>query len=130
MMSPIESLRGGAQQPFHPEGKVWLWRFQNQVKVICHQTIRMDLPPGFQTGTAKRVQKIKPVLIAEEDGFALISAAEHMIERTCVLYPEGTGHARTLARKSITGQGGASESPHAEPVSLNSYFELFRRMGE
>ena len=70
----------------------------------------MRLPTGLQTGPAKRVQKIRPILIVQEDGLALISTAEHVIERTCVLYPEGTGHHGSLPGNQTAGQGGGDSS--------------------
>src|SRR5436190_6960453 len=48
-----------------------------------------------------------PVLIVQGDRLALISTAEHVIERADVLYPEGTGHHSTVPRKSTGGQGEA-----------------------
>ena len=71
----------------------------------------MRLPAGLQTSPAKRMQKIGPVLVVQEDRLAVISAAEHIIERTYVLYPEGTGHRSSLPGNQTTGQGGG-DSPH------------------
>src|SRR6266513_4965016 len=42
----IESLRVGAQQPLHACAQVAARRFDNQMKMIVHQTIGVNLPPG------------------------------------------------------------------------------------
>jgi hypothetical protein len=97
LMASIESLGVGAQQPFHPNGQVRIRCFQNQMKVICHQTIGMHLPTGLQTSLPKRAQKFRPVVLIQQYRFAPISTAEHMIKRACVVYPEGTGHHANLS---------------------------------
>jgi len=39
--------------------KVTLRRLQDQVKMVGHQTIGMDLPPGFEAASSK-ISKIVP----------------------------------------------------------------------
>ena len=40
----VEAAGVGAQKPFHPGDEVGQRRFQNEMKMILHQAIRVDLP--------------------------------------------------------------------------------------
>jgi len=50
LMANIESLGVSTQQPLHDKDKVWLGRFNDQMEMVTHQTIRMNLPYGLATG--------------------------------------------------------------------------------
>ena len=46
----------GALQPSHAAHQVGVGRFQHQMVMIAHQTIRVNLPIGFLAGLGQRFQ--------------------------------------------------------------------------
>ena len=56
-VTAIESLGVGAQEPLHACAQVAARRFHNQMKMIIHQTIGVNLPPGPPTGLVQQIQK-------------------------------------------------------------------------
>jgi hypothetical protein len=56
-VTAIESLGVGAQEPLHACAQVAARRFHNQMKMIIHQTIGVNLPPGPPAGLVQQIQK-------------------------------------------------------------------------
>lgn len=50
LVADVESFSVGPQQPLHPLHQVWLRRFQDQVKMIAHQTIGVHLALRLAAG--------------------------------------------------------------------------------
>ena len=50
LVPPIEARGVSAQEPFHSGHQIGLWRFDDQMEMIAHQTPGMDLPIGFDAG--------------------------------------------------------------------------------
>jgi hypothetical protein len=49
-MPPVEINRVGNQQPMHPVSQIWPVGLRDQMKMIPHQTIGMNLPSGPPAG--------------------------------------------------------------------------------
>src|SRR5213080_4200197 len=56
-VTAIESLGVGAQEPLHACAQVAARRFYNQMKMIIHQTIGVNLPPAPAAGLAQQIEK-------------------------------------------------------------------------
>ena len=79
-MAEIESLRVNAEEPFHAGDEVGLGRFEDDVKVVSHQAIGMNLPAGFEAGLGKSGEKNLWIGLIHKNILALIAAAENMVE--------------------------------------------------
>src|SRR4051812_8715426 len=67
LVAPVESDRVGAEQPLHAGHNIRLGCFDDQMKVIRHQTVRMHLPLRLLTGLLKRLQKAPTVCVVLEN---------------------------------------------------------------
>src|SRR5258708_6562119 len=67
LVSPIEAAGKGSQEPFHSGGEVGLRVFDDQVKVIAHQTIRMHLPASLRASPPKFSQEPPAIYIIFEN---------------------------------------------------------------
>jgi hypothetical protein len=54
------------------------------MKMVAHQTIGVNLPSSLAAGLAERGQKALAILVVSEDVPPLISAIDHMINRSGV----------------------------------------------
>src|SRR5256885_16167024 len=54
----IETNRVGALQPGHPRDEIWLRSFENQMVMIAHQAVGMNLPSGFYTGFRQGLDEV------------------------------------------------------------------------
>ena len=70
------------------KSEIGVRRFDEQMKMIRHQTPGMDLPPSFLAGFSQRAQKAATVLVIFEDRFTAISTVHHMINRARVFYTQ------------------------------------------
>ena len=103
-MAKIKSLRVGPEEPFHPKGEVGLRCFQDEMKMIGHQTVGMCLPSCLQTGSRKSAHKLYPIPVVAEYRLTSISAAGHMIKCAFVFNSEGAGHALRLSPNGLRRQ--------------------------
>ena len=92
----IESAGVNSQQPLHAFHQIGLGRFHDQMKVIGHQTQRMDLPPGAPTALAQGFDEPLPVLLILEDDLAPIPAAHQVIDRPLILHSHLARHGRIV----------------------------------
>ncbi|MEY2408229.1 MAG: hypothetical protein QOF48_899 [Verrucomicrobiota bacterium] len=59
-------------QPFHSYHHVGLGHFDHPMKMVGHQTIRMDLSACFFTGLPQAVQQAPPILLIGENRLASV----------------------------------------------------------
>jgi hypothetical protein len=78
----VEATGIGAEEPSHAGDEIGLRRLDHQMKMIGHETIRMDLPRSLVAGLAEREQKTLAVEVILENGFAVIAAVHEVIEGT------------------------------------------------
>lgn len=67
-------------------------RFDDQMKVVFHQTIGVDDKTGFGASLRDSFEKIVTVPVVQEDGPALISAAHHMLSRAWIFDAHQSWH--------------------------------------
>ena len=101
LVPPIIPARVSPQKPFHARHKVRIGRLDNQMKVIAHQTDRMDLPIGFVAHLAQRIPEALPILVILKNGIASVSTIHHMIDRPRIFNSDFARHeGRTLRELS------------------------------
>ena len=100
-MTDVEALGVNAQEPFHAGNEVWLGSFDDQMKMIPHQTPGMHLPPGFGASLPKCFQKALPVRRIANDVLPLIAATDHMINRARVFDSQFPGHKSGIINISV-----------------------------
>ena len=83
-MPRIVALGICSQKPLHSSDQRRFWRFHDDVKMISHQAIPMDLPFCLITRMAQRFKKSFPVLDILEDRLSAIPTAHHVIDRSLV----------------------------------------------
>lgn len=83
-MSPVEPAGVDAEQPFHARDEIRLGRLDDEVKVIGHEDVGVDLPNGPAEDSGQGFDECPAVAIILEDGFTAIAAVEHVIERAGV----------------------------------------------
>ena len=66
-VTPVESRRVGAQEPSHPRDQICPGRFHNQMKVIVHEAIHVNLPVGFKARLPERLEEQLPVLVIQKN---------------------------------------------------------------
>ena len=64
----------------NPHHQVGLGRFDDQVKVVAQQAIRMDLPASLLT-RCPRLQQPPPVRVIRKDRLPPVAPIQHMINR-------------------------------------------------
>jgi hypothetical protein len=70
MMPGVESQGIGAQQPAHARHQIPVGGLNDQVKMIAHQTIRVNLKTGLRARLGQGLDKILPVHIRYSIGLA------------------------------------------------------------
>jgi hypothetical protein len=105
----------------------WTLRFEDQVKVVAHQAIRMHLPTGLLTDLSQRLQQSLPVLVVLEDGLPPVASIHHMIDCPRILNAHLSSHVPRLLLLSLWSQQNNTISiPLKNPPSL---FESSGRSG-
>lgn len=92
LVPAIEPAGVGPQKPFHARHQIGLGRLDDQMKMIGHQTIRMDLPAGLVTGFGEALKEAQSILVVVEDGFAAVAAVHEVVQRSGVLQSQLSGH--------------------------------------
>ena len=77
----IEPFGIGSQQPFHAENEICFRCLDNQMKVVVHEAVGMDLPAGFFTNLPYGSEQTPAILIISENILTLVPAIHHMIDR-------------------------------------------------
>jgi len=78
----VEPVGVGAQQPAHPGHQIAPGRLDDQMKVVSHQTIGMNLETGLRTRLAQGLEEIVAIPFIQEDRLALGSPAYDVINRS------------------------------------------------
>lgn len=84
LMPRIPSLAESAHQIAHPIDEIRLGSFQEQMKVIRYQDIRMNFPPAALTNFRKSEEKAVGIFVIEKDPLATIATSHHMILSTSI----------------------------------------------
>jgi len=100
-MSPIETHRISAEQPFHARDKVRPWSLDHEMKMIAHQTIGMHSPAGFRASLAEYFQEGFSIDIVAKDCLPPIPPVQQMVERVLVFDSELAGHAGTFTKLAV-----------------------------
>ena len=103
-MTDVEALGVNAQEPFHAGDKVGFGCFDDEVKMVSHQTPGVDLPAGFGAGFSQRVQEAVEIAVVPDDVLALIAAAHQLVNGAWISYPELARHAVNLLKSGAERQ--------------------------
>src|SRR5580765_3855482 len=64
----------------------------NQMKMIIHQAIGMNLPPSSPAGLSQQLKEELPIGVMSKDCFAPVTTAKHVIDRARILDAQRSGH--------------------------------------
>lgn len=70
----------GGKKPTHARDEVGLGRLEDEVKVVTHETVGVDVPVGPGAGFAEGLEKKLAVSIIPPNAFTAVAAVENMIE--------------------------------------------------
>ena len=93
---PVEAAAVGAQKPFHAGHQIGQRGVEHQMKMIVHETIRMDLPGGFGASLGERSDEAAAVQVVLEDGFGAVAAVHDVVEGAGIFDAQFAGHAGRL----------------------------------
>jgi hypothetical protein len=88
----VEPNGVGAQQPAHSFHQIRLRRFCDEMKMVSHQTIGMNLPGSFRASFGQSFQEIVAVNVRQKDVFATIPAAHQVVSGAWKLHSWLSGH--------------------------------------
>src|ERR1043166_259999 len=103
-MTPIEAHRIASQQPFHAGNEVRSWSLDDEMKMIAHQTVGMNLPASPRASVAEYFQKALSVHIVAKHCFPPVASIQEMIESAFVFDSDLAGHAVTLRKLALLCQ--------------------------
>jgi len=86
-----------AEEQLHPHHQVGLGRFDDQVKVIAHQALRVCLPTGLLTSLGQRLQQPLPVLVILKDRLPPAAPIHYVINCPSILNAQLPSHEPCLA---------------------------------
>lgn len=89
---PIEALRVGTQKPLHSGAQIASGRLHDQMKMISHQAIGMNLPTCPAAGAFQNLEKQLSIRIVSDNGFSPVAPAQHMIEGARILNSQWSSH--------------------------------------
>jgi hypothetical protein len=92
LMPPVEPDRITDTKPLNGTGKARLFLRDQQMKVVLHQNIRMNLDVESLHHPARHVKKSEIVFLIPKDIPPLISTAKHMIKHIRIVHPKGPRH--------------------------------------
>jgi hypothetical protein len=79
LMPSIEARRVGAEKPFHPGHEVGLRCFNDEMKMIRHETIGAYLPGGFGAAVSECLEKGFSIVVVSKNLFPAIAATGDVI---------------------------------------------------
>jgi hypothetical protein len=74
------------------------------MKMIVHETERMNLPIGLLARFFKCFEEKQPIGMVVEDAFLSVSSVYDVIDRPRIFDPNFSPHARTLSMRNIESQ--------------------------
>lgn len=86
-MTPIEFLGVRTKEPLHPCAQVASRGFYYQMKMIAHQTIRVNLPPRAPARPGQELKEESSIGVPRKDRLAPITPTQHMIDGARILDP-------------------------------------------
>ena len=95
-VAAIEARGVGAKKPFHPGYEIRIGRFDDEMKMIAHETIRMNLPIGLGASLGERDEKLFVIEIVAKDGFTMVATIHDVIDRAGIFDAQRTGHGTVL----------------------------------
>jgi hypothetical protein len=93
-VAAIEARGVRAQEPFHPGYEVGPRGFDDEMKVIAHQAISMNLPTGFRARFAQRFEEQFTIGIAFEDVFTAVATIHHVVNGAFIFNAQFARHSR------------------------------------
>ena len=100
LVTAIEAGRVGAEQPLHAGDEIGLRRFHDQMKMIAHQTVGVNLPPCLAAGLGQGNQEQPKVPRTAKDLLTAIPSIHHMINRSRKFTAHLAWHEAESDRKS------------------------------
>jgi predicted ribosome-associated RNA-binding protein Tma20 len=97
LMTFIEKLCINPVQLPHAQGKITIWRLDQEVIVVVHHAVGMAEPVIPLINMLESVQEVDAVLVVFENGLLFISAGGDVIDGTGVFYAERAGNEGNLA---------------------------------
>jgi hypothetical protein len=97
LVTPVEATRVSAQQPLHPGDQIGLRRLDDQMKMIRHEDIGVNLPARLCANLAQRLNEAPAIRIIHEDPFAPVTTIHDVINRASILDSQLAGHAGRVA---------------------------------
>ena len=97
LVPPVEATRVSAQQPFHSGDQIGLRRLDDQMKMIRHEDIGVNLPARLGANLAQRVDEALAIRIIHEDQFAPVTAIYDVINRASILDSQLASHTGRVA---------------------------------
>src|SRR5665213_772532 len=104
---PVLAVETGcvsSQKPFHAVGKIGLGCFHDEVKMIGHQAVGMNLPIGLGAGFRQCCEKHSAIDVIQENGFPPVAATHQMIYCTRILQAKLSSHAKRLPQPALPCQ--------------------------
>ena len=98
LVPAVEAARVSAKQPFHPGDQIRLGRLDNQVKMILHEDVGMNLPTCLATSLGQRGDEALAIRVVVEDRLAPVAAIHDVVNRPRILDSQFAGHDRRVAR--------------------------------
>lgn len=81
---------------FHAIDKVRLRGFDDEMKMVGHETPGMCLPAGFAAGLGEGFQEPHPILIVQKDGFAPVAPVHDVVNGPGILNAKFASHLRRV----------------------------------
>src|SRR5437762_856571 len=104
LVPSVEPAGVSAEKPFHARDQIGLRRFEDQMKMIPHQAIRVHLPIGLGASFAESFQKPSPILIIAKNVFLPVATIHHVIDRAGKFNSQSPSHARRVNCRSDSCQ--------------------------
>ena len=112
-VAAIEPRGVRAQEPAHPGDEIGVGRLDDEVKMIAHETIRVNLPIGFGANLGERGEKFVVIKVVAEDGFAAVATVHDVINCARIFDAQRTGHDPTLLSSRVGVN--SKERPLSDP---------------
>src|SRR5579864_436497 len=87
-----------------PSSQIAARRFDQQVKVVAHETPGVNLPIGLLTGFPQGRKVQVAVIVVSEDWLAPIAAIHHVVNCPCVLNSQLARHRPWCSLERIAGK--------------------------
>jgi hypothetical protein len=100
----VERAGIAAVQVAHPLVEVGFRRLDDEMEVIAHQAVHVQLPLVTLCDTAEEADEEATVLVVDDDRCVIVAACDDVVDGTWFEMPQWTAHAATVA-----GAAGAAD---------------------